>query len=185
MPGRHELPRQASVYSYAAFCDPSGGSSDSMTLAIAHRDADNRGVLDALREVKPPFSPEAVVAEFAQLLQAYDLREVEGDRYGGEWPAERFRAHGIEYRPAERSKSDIYRDFLPILNSRRAELLDHAKLANQICQLERRTARGGRDSIDHPPGAHDDLANAAAGALVRVAGELSGLEVWIKLGEAA
>jgi len=23
--------------------------------------------------------------------------------------------------------------------------------------------RGGRDSIDHPPGAHDDLANAAAG----------------------
>jgi hypothetical protein len=29
--------------------------------------------------------------------------------------------------------------------------------------LERRTARGGRDSIDHPPGAHDDLANAVAG----------------------
>jgi len=32
--------------------------------------------------------------------------------------------------------------------------------------LERRTARGGRESIDHPPGAHDDLSNAAAGALV-------------------
>jgi hypothetical protein len=31
--------------------------------------------------------------------------------------------------------------------------------------LERRTARGGRDSIDHAPGAHDDLANAVAGAL--------------------
>jgi hypothetical protein len=29
--------------------------------------------------------------------------------------------------------------------------------------LERRTARGGRDSIDHAPGAHDDLANAVAG----------------------
>ena len=32
--------------------------------------------------------------------------------------------------------------------------------------LERRTARGGRDSIDHTPGGHDDLANAAAGVLV-------------------
>ena len=30
--------------------------------------------------------------------------------------------------------------------------------------LERRTARGGRDSIDHAPGGHDDLANAVAGA---------------------
>jgi len=37
--------------------------------------------------------------------------------------------------------------------------------------LERRTAQGGRDSIDHPPGAHDDLANAAAGALVSVSGD--------------
>ena len=27
----------------------------------------------------------------------------------------------------------------------------------------RRTARGGRDSIDHAPGGHDDLANAVAG----------------------
>jgi hypothetical protein len=35
----------------------------------------------------------------------------------------------------------------------------------QLLGLERRTARGGRDSIDHAPGAHDDIANAAAGAL--------------------
>ena len=36
----------------------------------------------------------------------------------------------------------------------------------QLTSLERRTARGGRDSIDHAPGAHDDIANAVAGALV-------------------
>jgi hypothetical protein len=29
----------------------------------------------------------------------------------------------------------------------------------QLCALERRTARGGRDSIDHPPNGHDDLIN--------------------------
>jgi hypothetical protein len=35
MPGRNELPPLGGT-SYVAFVDPSGGSSDSMTLAIAH-----------------------------------------------------------------------------------------------------------------------------------------------------
>jgi hypothetical protein len=35
-----------------------------------------------------------------------------------------------------------------------------------LVALERRTARSGRDSIDHPPGGRDDVANAVAGALV-------------------
>jgi hypothetical protein len=170
---------------YVGFVDPSGGSADSMTLAIAHRDKDGHGILDAVRECRPPFSPEAVVEEFSALLRAYDVREVEGDRYAGEWPRERFRIHNVEYMPAARPKAEIYRDFLPILNSRRADLLDHARLVNQISGLERRTARGGRDSIDHAPGAHDDIANAAAGALVRVVGEMDVLEVWRRLGEAA
>jgi hypothetical protein len=34
----------------------------------------------------------------------------------------------------------------------------------QICGLERRTGRSGKDSIDHAPNGHDDLANAVAGA---------------------
>jgi hypothetical protein len=37
---------------------------------------------------------------------------------------------------------------------------------NPIAVWCERTARGGRDSIDHAPGAHDDAANAAAGVLV-------------------
>ena len=44
-------------------------------------------------------------------------------------------------------------------------LLDHPRLIAQLGGLERRTARGGKDSIDHAPGAHDDVANAAAGVL--------------------
>jgi hypothetical protein len=51
-------------HSYVAFVDPSGGSSDSMTLAIAHKEGETE-VLDLIRERKPPFSPEAVVEEFA------------------------------------------------------------------------------------------------------------------------
>jgi len=180
VPGRYELP-PASSCTYAAFVDPSGGSSDSMTLAIAHRDHQGHGILDALREVRPPFSPDSVVREFAVLLRSYGIYEITGDRYAGEWPRERFREHGIDYEPAERPKSDLYRDFLPILNSGRAELLDHVRLSAQLVSLERRTARGSRDSIDHPPGAHDDVANATAGVLVQVAGEMDEIAMWIRL----
>ena len=42
-------------------------------------------------------------------------------------------------------------------------------MISQFLSLERRTARGGRDSIDHPPGGKDDLANAVAGVLVFLA----------------
>ncbi len=151
---------------YSAFVDPSGGSSDSMTLAVAHAEPDGRAVLDAVREVRAPFSPAAVVSEFAVLLRIYGIASVKGDRYAGEWPRERFREHGVEYFPAELVKNEIYVNFLPMLNSGRVELLDHPRLIGQLCGLERRTARGGRDSIDPPPGAYDDVANAACGCLV-------------------
>jgi hypothetical protein len=44
------------------------------------------------------------------------------------------------------------------------ELLDLPRAIGQLCGLERRTTRGGRDSIDHPPGAKDDIINSIAGA---------------------
>jgi hypothetical protein len=160
---RFELPPMERMQ-YSAFVDPSGGSADSMTLCIVHREGE-RAVVDAVREEKPPFSPEQVVSDFAKLLKSYRIKTVVGDRYAGLWPRERFEVHGIQYEPSAKPKSDLYRDMLPILNGGRAELLDHPKLVAQLCALECRTARGGKDSIDHPPGAHDDVANCIAGAL--------------------
>ena len=55
--------------SYYAFTDPSGGSDDSFTLAISHRDGE-RVVIDCIREVKPPFSPEQVIADFVRCSRA-------------------------------------------------------------------------------------------------------------------
>ncbi len=155
---------------YNAFVDPSGGSADDMTLAICHRENEVT-VLDCVRVVRPPFSPEAAVVEFAQTLQSYGVVSVVGDRYAGEWPRERFAVHGIKYEPSAAPKSDLYRDLLPMLNAGRVELLDHAKLVSQLCQLERRTARSGKDSIDHPQGGHDDVINSVAGALVAAASQ--------------
>jgi hypothetical protein len=165
VPGRHELPPVAGTR-YAAFCDPSGGSQDSFTLAVGHAEPE-RAVPDLVRERRPPFSPEAVVSEFAADLNRYGIHEVVGDRYGGEWPRERFIAYGIHYRTADRPKSEIYQSCLLMLNSGKIELLDNKVLRQQLIGLERRTARGGRDSIDHRPGGRDDVTNSVAGVLIR------------------
>lgn len=168
---------------YQAFCDPSGGGADSMTLAIGHSE-NGIAYLDAVREMYPGGSPDAVVSSFADLLKTYGLGSVTGDRYAGEWPRERFRAHGITYEVSERSKSDIYREFLPVLNSQRCSMLPVPKLEQQLVSLERRTSRGtGRDIIDHPQvkGAHDDVANAVAGVLVLLASKPSILDLYARL----
>jgi hypothetical protein len=69
------------------------------------------------------------------------------------------------YRHAEKSKSDLYNELIPLINSGGARLLDNEKMLVQLATLERKIMRGGKSSIDHPRGLHDDLGNAAAGAL--------------------
>ena len=158
---------------YRAFVDPSGGSQDSMTLAISHRGADGRAILDVVREVQPPFSPEQVTKEFAGLLARYHVDIIEGDRYGGLWPAQAFQRYNVTYRPTARTKTELYAETIPLLNAGRIELLDLPRLTAQYAALERRVTRGGKDSIDHRPGAHDDVANAASGALLMTAVSLN------------
>jgi hypothetical protein len=136
-----------------------------MTLAIAHVE-DNITVLDCVREVVPPFAPSEVCEEFADVLKTYKVRTIQGDRYAGEWPPEQFGRNGIQYDPSELTKSEIYQELLPLLNSRTVALLDNDRLQRQLLGLERRTSRAGRDQIDHARGGRDDLANAAAGAIV-------------------
>jgi hypothetical protein len=165
VPGRHELQPHNDI-TYVAFTDPSGGSSDSFTLAIAHKGSNGRSVLDLVREYRPPFSPAEVVAEICGELRRFGITYVTGDRYGAEILAERFRDCGIAYRHSEKSKSDLYLELLPLLNSGQVELLDSPRLISQIANLERSVARGGRSTVDHPRNAHDDLANATAGSLV-------------------
>lgn len=172
--GRHEL-GYISSNRYVAFVDPSGGSADAMTLAIAHREGEI-AVLDAVRVVKPPFSPEQTVNDFCALLKSYRISKVTGDRYAGEFAREPFRKNGISYDLSEKPKSDLYRDLLPVLNSGGCELLDIRQLHRELIGLERRVARSGRESIDHAPGGHhDDLANSVAGALL-LAGQRSGYD---------
>ena len=162
---------------YYAFVDPSGGSADSMALCLAHKEG-NTVILDLIREIPPPFSPEAAVEEFTPVLKRYRITKVFGDRYAGEWPRERFRQYGVNYELIDFTKSELYQALLPLINSCGVRLLDNDRQVYQLVSLERRTARGGRDSIDHPRGAHDDVANAVAGAVVLASTRPSG---WKKI----
>jgi hypothetical protein len=175
IPGRLELAPQPGRR-YVAFKDPAGGSGqDADAVAIAHaevRDGRVIGVLDCVRFSRPPFSPSAVTAEHAELLRRYGVREVTGDRFAGSWPAEEFTKHGITYRPSEYTKGQIYQNCLPLINSAQLEWLDLPTLRTEALGLERRTAWGGRDSIDHAPHGHDDVVNVVAGAcLLAVTGQ--------------
>jgi hypothetical protein len=175
--GAHIEMAPLSGHRYFGFCDPSGGSADSFTMAISHRDGE-RIVIDAIREIRPPFSPESVIDDFANLLKSYRIARVVGDRFAGEFPREQFRKRGIEYRCSDKPKSDLFRDLLPLLNSARIVLPKSERLVNQLCGLERRVSRGGRDSIDHGRGSHDDLVNAVAGAATLLAADARRGEVW-------
>lgn len=165
-PNRVELPFMSNAR-YTAFVDASGGSGqDSMTMAIAHMEREV-AVLDLIREVRPPFSPTAVVGQFCETLDAYKIKAVTGDKFGGQFVQEQFRLRGVNYHASERTKSEIYVELLPMINCQCVDLLDNQRMTAQLCGLERHTGRGtGREIIDHPRDAHDDLINAAGGALV-------------------
>jgi hypothetical protein len=160
---------------YVGFADPAGGSgTDSMTLAIAHLEGE-RAVLDCVLERRPPFSPDSVVSEFAAVLKSYRVATIRADRWGTEWVGERFTAHGVTCLPADMVRSELYLNFLPMLNSGRVDLLDNARMVAQFAGLERRTSRSGKDAVDHGRDGHDDIANVVAGALVLASSDSSGI----------
>lgn len=180
IPDRYELAPARCNY-YTAFVDAAGGSGqDAMTMAIAHRD-NGQIILDAIRVRKPPFSPEAVVAEFCELLHQYRIKHVTGDRWGGDFVREKFIQHRIGYTPADKDKSELYAELLPLINSAKIELLDNKQLIKELAGLERRSRSGGKDKIDHAPGQHDDAVNSAAGAIV-YAGKYQELARGVRVG---
>lgn len=165
-----DLPRQDGV-SYVAFTDPTGGGRDEFSLAIAHRE-EERLVVDLVTGRKG--NPQAIVADYAEVMKAYGITRVSGDRYAGAWVPTEFQRQGITYEPAPGTRSELYLSLAPALNSGAVELPPCETLSKQLVALERRTTRGGRDIIDHAPGAHDDRANAVAGVVAEMAKKRTG-----------
>jgi hypothetical protein len=131
---------------YSGFVDMSGGSSDDAALGIAHFDAArDRAVLDliATQTGKPAFNPRDAVRKFAGILKEYGISAVTGDRYAGETFVQDFLDHGIVYRVAQCTKSQIYEALEPRINAGEVELLDVSRLTEQLlgcCFLARGVA---------------------------------------------
>jgi hypothetical protein len=158
-----ELPPRDGVR-YRAFVDASAGRHDAFTIGIGHREVE-RIVIDVCRGRRPPFDPSAVAAEYARLAKEYRTGGVVGDNFSGEWVAQAFRAAGVEYRRADKSKSELYLEGLSSWTRGLVEIPDMPVLVRELRLLERRTARSGRDSVDHGPSGSDDHANVVFGAL--------------------
>jgi hypothetical protein len=156
-----ELPPRENVV-YFAFVDMAGGGADASTLCICHRDGE-RFVVDVIRGRRG--DPHAATLEFAGLAKQYRCATVTGDNYAKEWVAGAYRAAGREYRRAPLVRSDLYLEGQVHFTRGLVSIPDHATLIREYRLLERRTARSGRDSVNHGVGGHDDHANALFGAL--------------------
>jgi hypothetical protein len=165
---RHPLPGVA----YTAFCDVAGGSgSDSFTLAIGHKhlvDGDAVCLIDMVFEVRPSFDPMEVCKRAAAVLHQWGLTSVIGDAYAGSWPTSVFARYGVSYSLSPLTRSEIYLHVAPLFNANRVRLLDHQRTVDQFAGLRRKVGSGGKESVDHVRGAHDDLSNSVSGVLWRL-----------------
>jgi Terminase large subunit, ATPase domain len=160
-----ELPPR--THRYFAFVDPSGGRHDAFTLCIGHREGE-LFVADVVRGVRPPFDPHEMTRDYAALCREYRCSEVRGDRYSAEWVVTSFRQAGVNYKPADKNKSELYLEALPLFTRGAVSIPDLPPLLRELRLLERVTHRGGKDSVDHPKRGSDDYANALCGCAVLV-----------------
>lgn len=168
VPNRFGLEPMAGM-DYMGAIDPSGGRRDSFTMSVVHRE-DGKIVVDAMKETRPPFRPETVVAEYSKDFEGYKITEIQSDRYAGEWVTSAFADHGIIVEPARMTKSEFYLEMLPLLINGSVELLDIPRLKGQFKSLQRRPRAGGKDMIDNfVQGGHDDCANVCSIACVMAA----------------
>ena len=168
VPGQHELAPLPGKR-YAGACDAtglgSGPGADAFTVTIGHYE---KGVFvqDVCRGWKKSrnnnIDLDGIVGEIAAILRRYNLREVHGDRYSGQWVVESFRKAGIMYRQTEQDKSYYYLEMELLFAQGKIQILDHPELARELRLLERRPRPGGKIVVDHPRGSHDDFANSLA-----------------------
>jgi hypothetical protein len=162
-----ELPPQTGVY-YQMFVDASGGvGADAYSIAVAHKEGTEnaRFVVDVVRGTSGKFDPQQVTKDYATLAKQYRIDSVVGDYYGAEWVAGAWQDCGITYMRSDLPKSQLYLEALPLFTRGLVRLPDHPRLVRELRLLERRTHRGGKDTVDHPRGGHDYYANVVSGVL--------------------
>jgi hypothetical protein len=163
-----ELAPQADIV-YRAFVDMSSGVGDASTLAIAHRAAGDRVIVDVIRGVPAPHDPASVAREFVALAKEYRCRVITGDQYAKGWVKGTIEACGAEYKQSKLVRSDLYLEGLVLFARGQVRVPSHDVMLRELRLLQRRTAKSGRDQVDHIVGSHDDHVNSVFGSLHLVA----------------
>jgi hypothetical protein len=173
-------PNEANVY-IAALDASSGSGQDSFTLSISFRDQDDHGFLALCREARPPFDPELVCQEYADIIGQYNCLNVFADRWSLVWVQQAFeRAGHVQVEDCEMDRSQIYGRAVPLFNAGRVSILDNKRLRDQLLGLIRWPSRT-KELIDHAPLAHDDLSNSACLALVKAC-DVTAIDYWRWMG---
>lgn len=164
-----ELPYLAShtgggPISYYVGIDVSGGRGDAAACAVSLVRADRPKdvIIAACRRWPAPHDPKVVAAEVAAFLKTYGLALGIADQYGAELSRSIYSDAGVTLSASPVTRSEAYLHMLPLLTTGRIEIPDEPVLRRELLGLERRTTRSGKDSVDHGPHGHDDLANAVA-----------------------
>src|SRR5262249_13218923 len=127
------LPRVSGV-TYRAFDDPMGGRGDSWAKCSAHRERD-KVVIDLVRAWPPATGVHDIAKESAEIGKRYGCKSTVGDNYAGEWPKEAFAEHGVADERCELAKSDLYLAAIPLMSSKRVELLDNDRRGKEFRRL--------------------------------------------------
>lgn len=176
--GVRELPPETGRTVTAHFDAATGSGADSAAFGIAFEGRPAR--LACIRRWRPPFDPAAVVAEASRLAKSYGVKRVGIDRYAPGLVKALFRQHDLMCRVSKLDTSAAFVELLGLVNSRGVRLLDSPDLLAEVRRLERRSRQGGREQVGHPPNAHDDVAAAAAGALVAAEARDNPWTDWLK-----
>jgi hypothetical protein len=156
---------------YIASCDTSSGSgSDAFACAIGHKARDEDRdlcVIDFILVQRPPFNPVDLIAALAEHLKGWGIHEVMGDQYGKPFISI-FAKNGISYVTTPIDTSAVYLHALPVWTSNSVLMLDHQVAIDQTANLRRKLGSGGRETVDHPRGLHDDIAVVIAGLIYRL-----------------
>ena len=155
---------------YTAFADPSGGRHDAFTLCIGHKEGESF-VADVVRGTRAPFDPVEVTRSYATLLKDYRLSKAFGDNYSAEWAVSAFKECGIRYERADKNKSALYLEALPLFMRGTIRIPDLPVLTRELRLLERQTHRSGRDTVDHGRHGMDDFVNALCGCAAYATGK--------------
>jgi hypothetical protein len=168
-----ELP-YSEKHSYKAFVDVAGGGGrDSYAICIAHKEGE-RVIIDVVRSRKPRFNPLEITSQYCDLLKQYHISSVTGDKFSGDWASNAFKKFGIEYKRAEKPKSELYLEAESLFNTQRIDLPKKEPALSQLKMLVRKTRSGGKDSVDTDSGQPEDEANVICGAAVLFGAEKGG-----------